>query len=297
VQVVEGLERRIRVGTEWKTARMAKLVVTCEVTLTGVGSQTGLGEEWAEDDNAATAAEAQAFKRACSMFGVGRYLYDIEGEWVPLDQFRRPVETPALPDWALPAEQRVTQKAPKPGGLRKRDTVYRREVIEEVKRRCEWVGAGLAASILTLTVKVTDPDKIGDVTLAPQVIERLENAARGVRRLSELVKMAGEEKYAAICGELGIGTDLDAIPDTGALKRLIDRLEVEGKSVRPTIPQLRNMLVQEARRVATGTGAVVADLVARSSNGTLSTGTLHKTSEADRAALEAAIATLRATTV
>jgi len=42
----------------------------------------GLGEEWEENDNAGTAAEAQAFKRACSCFGLGRYLYDLEGQWV-----------------------------------------------------------------------------------------------------------------------------------------------------------------------------------------------------------------------
>jgi len=31
------------------------------------------GEEWADDENGMTSADAQAFKRACSCFGLGRY--------------------------------------------------------------------------------------------------------------------------------------------------------------------------------------------------------------------------------
>src|SRR6266536_2721716 len=45
---------------------VAKVVVTCEVTVFGLGSHSATGEEWADDDNAGTAAEAQAFKRACA---------------------------------------------------------------------------------------------------------------------------------------------------------------------------------------------------------------------------------------
>src|SRR5215469_7168570 len=80
----------------------AKIVVTSKVTIHGFGAHTALGEEWAENDNAGTAAEAQAFKRACSCFGLGRYLYDLEGQWVDLDEKKRPLETPRLPDWARP---------------------------------------------------------------------------------------------------------------------------------------------------------------------------------------------------
>jgi hypothetical protein len=53
---------------------VAKVLVTCELTIFGLGSHSATGEEWADDDNAATAAEAQFFKRACSCFGLGRYL-------------------------------------------------------------------------------------------------------------------------------------------------------------------------------------------------------------------------------
>src|ERR1700730_7223643 len=61
-----------------------------------------LGEEWADNENAGTSAEAQAFKRACSCFGLGRYLYDLGGNWVDLDERKQPLSRPRLPDWALP---------------------------------------------------------------------------------------------------------------------------------------------------------------------------------------------------
>ena len=49
-----------------------KVLVTCTVTILGIGSHSGTGEEWADDDNGMTSADAQAFKRACSCFGLGR---------------------------------------------------------------------------------------------------------------------------------------------------------------------------------------------------------------------------------
>src|SRR5215471_8456882 len=83
-----------------------KVLVTCTVTIIGRWSHSGTGEEWADDDNGMTSADAQAFKRACSCFGLGRYFYDISAIWVDLDQHRQPVRPPALSAWALPENWR-----------------------------------------------------------------------------------------------------------------------------------------------------------------------------------------------
>jgi hypothetical protein len=58
-----------------KSIVTSKVLVATAVTITRLGSHTGTGEEWADRENAVTAADAQAFKRACSCFGLGRYLY------------------------------------------------------------------------------------------------------------------------------------------------------------------------------------------------------------------------------
>src|SRR5205809_5977568 len=82
---------------------VAKVLVTCELIIFGLGSHAATGEEWADNDNAGTSAEAQAFKRACSCFGLGRYLYYFVGQWVDLDERKRPKSVPQLPKWATPA--------------------------------------------------------------------------------------------------------------------------------------------------------------------------------------------------
>src|SRR5205085_861158 len=81
---------------------VAKVLVTCELTIFGIASHSATGEEWADDDNAGTSAEAQSFKRACSCVGLGRSLYHFTGEWVDLDERKRPKRVPGLPKWATP---------------------------------------------------------------------------------------------------------------------------------------------------------------------------------------------------
>src|SRR6266436_2007640 len=81
----------------------AKVLVTCELTIFGLGSHSATGEAWADDDNACTSAEAQSFKRACACLGLGRYLYYFTGTWVDLDERKRPKTVPQLAGWATPA--------------------------------------------------------------------------------------------------------------------------------------------------------------------------------------------------
>jgi len=77
-----------------------------EVTRTSTGEFDG-GDKVAQG----TAAEAQAFKRACSKFGLGRYLYDLPVAWVGYDEnSRRLTETPSLPQRAVPAPLRAEPK-------------------------------------------------------------------------------------------------------------------------------------------------------------------------------------------
>jgi len=61
--------------------------IICHVTISGITrSSTGEADSDAErSEIAGTAAEAQAFKRACAMFGLGRYLYNLPTLWVEYD--------------------------------------------------------------------------------------------------------------------------------------------------------------------------------------------------------------------
>jgi hypothetical protein len=66
-----------------KVIQTGKVLVTCTLTISGIGCHTGAGEEWADEQNSMTAAEAQAFKRASVCYGLGRYLYNFAEMWVP----------------------------------------------------------------------------------------------------------------------------------------------------------------------------------------------------------------------
>ena len=105
VTAVTGLQRELRVGTDRKfVSGQAKVLVIATVTIHGVGTHTGTGESWCDDDHSLTSAEAQAFKRACVCFGLGRYLYDLpETDWLPIDKYSKAFKvSPQMPDWAVP---------------------------------------------------------------------------------------------------------------------------------------------------------------------------------------------------
>ena len=45
---------------------------------------------------------SDAFKRAAVMWGIGRYLYALPNVWTELDEYKRIITPPPLPDWATP---------------------------------------------------------------------------------------------------------------------------------------------------------------------------------------------------
>lgn len=61
--------------------------IICKLTINGV-TRSSTGEMDAREEKSeigGTSAEAQAFKRACAMFGLGRYLYDLQSPWADFD--------------------------------------------------------------------------------------------------------------------------------------------------------------------------------------------------------------------
>ena len=95
-----------------------RVVVTCTLTLGGVTRQA-IGEclvatANGAEENAATSAEAQAFKRACAKFSLGRYLYSVPQVWADYDPAKRAFPPAALD--ALREMLRTGQLPPNPQG-------------------------------------------------------------------------------------------------------------------------------------------------------------------------------------
>ena len=85
-----------------------------------------------------TSADAQAFKRACSCFGLGRYFYDFPAIWVDLDQNRQPARAPMLSAWALPENWRKGMRPPGKNGNGKRRQRISRCWSKRSKQRQPW---------------------------------------------------------------------------------------------------------------------------------------------------------------
>lgn len=298
VQVAQNFERRAP-SDRTQTAIAAKVVVVSTVTIHGLGSHTGVGEEWADDQNAATRAEAQAFKRACACFGLGRYLYNLDQTWIDLDQHNRPLHTPNLPDWALPAHaQQNAQRSSKRNSLRQpRQSMVQQETLAKVRELCGTVGRGLSLFVLKKYSGVSDPGRVGFAKLT-LVFEKLIDIGNGIDRLRRATGVIGNTRYSALCREVGLGSEaIDDIPDRESLKTLLARVEAEATGrngsgdtggAAASIGEARGRLLQAARIAADRNRRRLADVIAEASDGKLLLGELKNLTDSDVAVVTAA---------
>ncbi len=228
----------------------AKVLVTCELTILGIANKSGTGEEWSDNENALTAADAQSFKRACSCFGLGRYLYDIPGEWVDLDQHKRPKQKPRLPVWATPegwakglrpkAEENAPSVNPGPtghagNGQGKGDHVNgsNRNLTQAIEQMQSKIGNRMYRGLLKRVARVWTARQISDLAIQEQVLAQMESAARGFARLQAACTRFKPDTLHAFYRTLNAPTPT-AIEDLETLKRVVLALEKEAGSVAPT---------------------------------------------------------------
>jgi hypothetical protein len=208
----------------------AKVLVTCELTIFGLGSHCATGEEWADDENAGTSAEAQAFKRACSCFGLGRYLYYFHGVWIDLDQRKQPKGIPPLPKWATP-QGWIEGCRPNDGvgatSNRTEADSNQRSMIPEIEAMAELLGRGLYRGLLRDLAKVWNPREIQDTSLQAKVLEHMRSAERGLGRLEAALDKVGHEAMIPILKSHGIAS-FERIENLQTLKRIV--LEVERRA-------------------------------------------------------------------
>ena len=214
---------------------VAKVLVTCELTIFGLGSHSATGEEWADDDNAATAAEAQSFKRACSCFGLGRYLYYFTGTWVDLDDRKRPKNIPRLFGWATPQgwreglrpgqEEKSTSSTPKlaPQGQNV-STENANALVRQIEAMAEPLGWRLYRGLLKTGARVWNPTEIRDANVLRKVLAQMQSAERGLRRLEAALDTLGPETLVPILRSLRLSS-LNRVDSLETLKKVV--LEVE----------------------------------------------------------------------
>lgn len=214
---------------------VAKVFVTCELKVLGLGAHVATGEEWTDDENAGTSAEAQAFKRACSCFGLGRYLYSFDGVWVGLDERKRARQSPSLCGWATPegwrhglrpetsgsgvelqpqAEPRSSEAPALPA--READQEPRRELVRQIRAMAEPLGRRLYRGLLKNVAMAWKPEDVSDISLLEKLLRDMQGAARELDRLRALA----QEGEAECLRKLRCSFALRSLDEVTTLERL-----------------------------------------------------------------------------
>jgi hypothetical protein len=219
---------------------VAKVLVTCELTIFGLGSHSATGEEWADDDNAVTSAEAQAFKRACSCFGLGRYLYYFTGTWVDLDDRKRPKTVPRLAGWATPEgwleglrpscarEQKPSERRSGGNGGNGQHngdaSVRQNGIFQEIDQMEQLVGKRMYRGLLKSVARVWNPIDIQDPEMQQKVLAHMQAAERGLRRAEAARESAGLAAFAGVLGSLRLNS-LVQVDNLKTLQEIVVALE------------------------------------------------------------------------
>ena len=178
-----------------------------------------------------TSAEAQAFKRACSCFGLGRYFYSFAEMWVDLNENKQPKCVPNLPAWALPKSQ-APAKQPNAAGKcdqqpRSSLTVAKGPLDASVTTKIEGhrqeLGQALYLSILTMVAQARSARDIPNQQLQQSVLNWMESATRGLAQVRKLAAEIPETKFYSILDHHGVQS-LARVPNFGVLKNLVDEM-------------------------------------------------------------------------
>jgi Rad52/22 family double-strand break repair protein len=222
---------------------VAKVLVTCELTIFGIGSHSATGEEFADDENAGTSAEAQAFKRACACFGLGRYLYYFTGTWVDLDERKRPKSVPKLADWATPEgwRQGLRPNAEVASRLSERTTAGNNgngdghdsgrsandrsaSLVREIEQMERSVGKRMYRGLLKKVARVWNPKDIQGPAIQQKVLAHMQAAERGFRRLDASLDRVGPEPLTQILRSMKLQS-IDRVDNLQTLHQIVLALE------------------------------------------------------------------------
>ena len=225
-----------------------------------------------------TSAEAQAFKRACSCFGLGRYFYDFDAPWVDIDDKSRPKKAPSVAPWMVPDNWRQGQRpsgkaaasCPPAGqtssgsngpvtpsrrngngnsappsatsdksrqngstngsatGVKPEGTAAQPQSGSELDQRIaaleETVGIKLYRWVLREYGHANQPQLVQEVQQKKKILDVLESATRGLRRMEAVLERVPEQQVSALLAKLQ-APSLNEIADMPTLVQVVQGLE------------------------------------------------------------------------
>src|SRR5713226_5325903 len=187
--------------------------------------------------------EAQAFKRACSCFGLGRYFYHFRGTWVDLDDRKRPKTVPKLAGWATPegwrrglrpfseSDPKSSERATATNGGNGHDphsgngaSAQHGNLVREIEQMQQTLGKRMYRGLLKTLAKVWNPNGIQDPAIQQKVLAHMQAAERGFRRAEAARDKAGLAAFAGILGSLKVRS-LDQVDNLETLHKIVVALE------------------------------------------------------------------------
>ena len=200
-----------------------------------------------ELDKVGHAFEAQSFKRACSCFGLGRYLYYFTGTWVDLDDRKRPKTVPKLDGWATPEGWRrgLRPRAEEDSKPAERTTAgtnghgdgHRNgngasdqdaSLVRAIEHMEQALGKRMYRGLLKTLARVWNPKDIQDPAIQQKVLAHMQAAERGFRRLDAAINRVGPEPLTQVLRSLKLQS-IDRVDDLQILRELVLALETAAR--------------------------------------------------------------------
>jgi hypothetical protein len=207
-----------------------------------------------ELDKVDHAFEAQAFKRACSCFGLGRYLYYFTGTWVDLDERKRAKGVPKLTGWATPEGWRQGLRPNTEVGARLSEQTTAgnngngdghdsgkgandngASLVREIEQMERSVGMRMYRGLLKSVARVWNPKDIQDAAIQQKVLAHMQAAERGFRRLDAALGRVGPEPLTQILRSLKLQS-IDRVDDLQTLREIVLALEAPRKETSSACP-------------------------------------------------------------
>ncbi|GGG87075.1 Rad52/Rad22 family DNA repair protein [Edaphobacter dinghuensis] len=220
VNAISGVPRPERGGT----VQSGKIFVLCHLTIHGFGTKPGTGERWADEKNALARAESQALRRACSRFGLGRYLYSLGEAWVRLDGAGSPVSVPELPQWALPGTSRIVVPSASVSTQSTPRNFLDTRITSRIESFKSCLGEPIYLEILHRVGQCQSARAILTRDCQTEVLRWMEAAARRANRIKTLTRVLGTAQLMEEMGDLQITSGM-SIPSLQALTELLENME------------------------------------------------------------------------
>lgn len=224
-----------------KMIHTGKVIVICVITIHGLGCHSGSGEMWADDDNAVTRAEAQAFKRACYLFGLGRYFYEFAEMWVNLNEYGQPTQLPTLPDWALPpgvrpvavtktqtsltaASQTPSERTSTPQGPQPVVTALDADLTKQIEALRRVVGDALYFEAFRRGGKAKNARDLPSVDAQRWILQQLSTLDRGINTVRALAQDLHQNVFIGVLDAHEVQS-IDKFPSFDVLKAVVRDLQ------------------------------------------------------------------------